>query len=172
MRLIDERGRLLGKVSLLDLGALAIVVAAIVAVLFFPGRQVGSVVQVGGGPTLLVEVDMIVRGVSSRSLEPFQAGQKADLIIRNQPYGQVEVVRVENVSRTVPVVFPDGRVENLPDPEPYRFDLVFTLRGRGQRTENGIVLGNNRVKVGVPLELETFSYNLRGTVMDVRLLQS
>lgn len=115
---------------------------------------------------------MIVRGVSSRSLEPFQAGQKADLIIRNQPYGQVEVVRVENVSRTVPVVFPDGRVENLPDPEPYRFDLVFTLRGRGQQTENGIVLGNNRVKVGVPLELETFGYNLRGTVMDVRLLQS
>lgn len=47
MRLVDERGRLLGKVSLLDLGALAIVVAAIVAVLFFPGRQVGSVVQVG-----------------------------------------------------------------------------------------------------------------------------
>ncbi|PIK89926.1 hypothetical protein SYN65AY6LI_13510 [Synechococcus sp. 65AY6Li] len=172
MRLVDQQGRLLGKVSLLDLGALAIVVAAIVAVLFLPGRQAGSVVQVGGGPTLPVEVDMIVRGVSSRSLEPFQAGQKADLIIRNQPYGQVEVVRVENVSRTVPVVFPDGRVENLPDPEPYRFDLVFTLRGRGQQTENGIVLGNNRVKVGVPLELETFGYNLRGTVMDVRLLQS
>lgn len=50
MRLVDERGRLLGKVSLLDLGALAIVVAAIVAVLFFPGRQVGSVVQVGVAP--------------------------------------------------------------------------------------------------------------------------
>ncbi|MFS8887423.1 DUF4330 domain-containing protein, partial [Synechococcus sp. R55.1] len=41
MRLIDEQGRLLGKVSLLDLGALAIVVVAIVAVLFFPGRQAG-----------------------------------------------------------------------------------------------------------------------------------
>lgn len=47
MRLIDGQGRLLGKVSLLDLGALAIVVAAIVAVLFLPGRQAGSVVQVG-----------------------------------------------------------------------------------------------------------------------------
>ncbi|MFS8825493.1 DUF4330 family protein, partial [Synechococcus sp. R6-6] len=32
--------------------------------------------------------------------------------------------------------------------------------------------GNNRVKIGVPLELETFGYNLRGTVMDVRLPQS
>ncbi len=169
---IDHQGRLFGRVSLLDLGALVIVVVAIAAVLFFPGRQAGSVVQVGGGSPVQVEVDMIVRGVSSRSLDPFQPGQKADLIIRNQPYGQVEVVRVENVTRTVPLVFPDGRVQNLPDPEPYRFDLVLTLQGRGQRTNNGIVLGNNRVKIGVPLELETFDYNLRGTVLEVRLLPS
>lgn len=172
MGVIDEQGRLFGKVSLLDVGALVIVVVAIAAVLFFPGRQAGSVVQVGGGSPVPVEVDMIVRGISSRSLDPFQAGHKADLIIRNQPYGQVEVVRVENVSRTVPMVFPDGRVQNLPDPEAYRLDLVLTLQGRGQRTDSGIVLGNNRVKIGVPLELETFDYNLRGTVMDVRLLQS
>lgn len=170
--MIDNQGRLFGKVSLLDVGALLIVVAAIVAVLFFPGQQASSVVQLGGGSPVLVEVDMIVRGVSSRSMEPFQAGHKANLIIRNQPYGQVEVVRVENVTRTIPMVFPDGRVQNLPDPEPYRLDLVLTLQGRGQRTDNGIVLGNNRVKIGVPLELETFDYNLRGTVMEVRLLQS
>lgn len=169
MAVIDKRGRLFGKVSLLDIAALAVVALAIVAVFLVPGRQAGSVVQVGQGATQTVEVDMIVRGISSRSVDPFEAGSRADLIIRNQPYGQVEVYEIENVTRTVPVVLPDGSIEQLPDPEAYRYDLVLRLRGQGRTTDSGIVLGNNRVKIGVPLELETFDYNLRGTVMAVRI---
>ncbi len=172
MAVVDERGRLFGKISLLDLGAVVVLVVAVVAVLLVPGRQAGSVVQVGQAATQTVEVDMIVRGISSRSMDPFKTGSRADLIIRNQPYGQVEVFEIEDVSRTVPLVFPDGTVEQVPDPEAYRRDLVFRLRGQGRTTESGIVLGNNRVKVGVPLELETFDYNLRGTVMDVRVLST
>ncbi len=168
MRLIDGQGRLWGRISVLDLGALIIIGVAIAAILFFPGQQAGSVVQVGGGESFPIEVDMIVRGVSSRSLEPFQVGEKADLIIRNQPYGQVQVIEVEDVTRQIPVASNDGEIEFVPDPEAYRWDLVITVAGEGQQTESGMVLGNNKVKIGTPLELETFAYALRGTVMDVR----
>lgn len=168
MPVIDRQGRLGGRISVLDLGALVIVGVAIAAILFFPGQQAGSVVQVGGGQTVPVEVDMIVRGVSSRSLQPFQVGEKADLIIRNQPYGQVEVIEVEDVTRQVPVASAEGEVEYVSDPEAYRWDLVITVAGQGQQTESSMVLGNNKVKIGTPLELETFAYALRGTVMDVR----
>jgi hypothetical protein len=170
MAWVDERGRLFGKVSLLDVGAAVVLLVAIVAVLLVPGRQAGSVVQVGQGSAQTIEVDMIVRGISSRSLDSFEAGSQADLIIRNQPYGQVEVYEIEDVTRTVPLMLPDGTVEQFPDPEAYRRDLVLRLRGQGRTTESGVVLGNNRVKIGVPLELETFDYNLRGTVMEVRVV--
>ena len=168
MGVIDGQGRLLGRISVLDLGALVIIGVAIAAILFFPGQQAGSVVQVGRGQTAPIEVDMIVRGVSSRSLDPFQVGEKANLIIRNQPYGQVQVVDVEDVTRQIPVASTAGEIEFVPDPEAYRWDLVITVAGEGQQTESSIVLGNNKVKIGTPLELETFAYSLRGTVMDVR----
>ncbi|MDX2273347.1 MAG: DUF4330 domain-containing protein [Cyanobacteriota bacterium] len=168
MKLIDERGRLLGKVSLLDLGALLIILVAMAGVLFFPGKQASSVVQVGGGESFPVEVDMIVRGISSRSLDPFKTGEKANLIIRNQAYGQVDVIQIEDVSRKIPLVFPDGSVQSVPDPEAYRLDLVITMAGNAQQTKDGLVLGNNKIKIGTPLELETLTYNLRGTIMDIR----
>lgn len=169
MSVIDRQGRLLGRISILDLGALIIAVVAVIAILFSPGQQAGSVVQVGGAPTDRIEVDMIVRGVSSRTLDPIRSGEKADLIIRNQPYGQVDVVGVEDVTRTIPVSVGEGKIEYVTDPEAYRWDLVITVAGPGQKTDSGLVLGNNKVKIGIPLELETLTYNLRGTVMDVRL---
>ncbi len=169
MSLIDQKGRLWGRINVIDLGAVVIIMAALIGIFLLPGKQAGGVVQIGPGETLGVEVDMIARGVSGRSLEPFQQ-PKADLIIRNQPYGQVEVVQVEDVTREIPLVFPDGEVRAFPTPDAYRLDLVFTLRGEGRTTEDGIILGNNKVKIGVPLEIETFDYNIRGTVMDVRVL--
>lgn len=170
MAWIDPKGRVLGKISVLDLGALIILIVAIASVLFFPGKQVGSVVQLGNTPTVPVEVDMIIRGISTRSLDPFVAGGQANLIIRNQTYGQVDVLKVEDVSREIPLVMPDGEIRFIPDPEPFRKDVVMTLQGQGQKTDDSIVLGNNKVKIGMSLELETFDYNIRGTVMEVRLL--
>ena len=170
MAWIDRQGRLWGKVSLLDLGALFIVLVAAIAVFLLPGQRATSVVQVGNAELIPVEVDLISRGISARSLDTFKTGTKANLIIRNQPYGEVEVTKVENVTRTIPLVFPDGTVKNIPDREAYRLDLVVTLSGQGQKTKDGVVLGNNKVKIGVPLEIETFDYDLRGSVMDVRIL--
>ncbi len=166
--MIDQQGRLWGKVSIIDLGALLILLLAVAVVLFLPGQQATSVVQIGQVQPIPVEVDMIARGISARTIDIFQIGSKANLIIRNQPYGQVTVRKVENVSRSVPLVFPDGQVQRIPDPEAYRLDVVLTLAGTGQRTADGVVLGNNKVKIGVPLEIETETYLVRGTVMDVR----
>lgn len=168
MALMDRQGRLLGRISIIDVGALLIVFLALGTIFFLPDRQAGSVVQVGGGPSQRIEVELMVRGISSRTLDPFKEGEKVNLIIRNQPYSQVEILKIENVTRTLPVVFPDGSVKQLPDPEPFRWDLVITLAGEGKSTEDGILLGNNKVKIGTPLELETFTYTLRGSIMSVR----
>ncbi len=168
--MIDQNGRLWGRVSVLDLGAIAVIAAVVIGLFFLPGQQANSVVQVGNATPQMLEVKMIARGVSSESIAPFRDNPQADLIIRNQPYGQVEVIEVEDVTREIPLVFPDGSVQQYPTPDAFRLDLVFTLQGEGQRTDDGYVLGNNKVKIGTPLELETFDYNLRGTVMDVRVL--
>jgi hypothetical protein len=88
MKILDARGRLFGKVSILDLGAALVILLVVVGIFFFPGTS-GSVAQVGA-PTKPVEVDLVVRGLNV--LNPQQlfnqglkAGGKTNIIIRNQP---------------------------------------------------------------------------------------
>jgi hypothetical protein len=170
MPLIDNRGRLFGKVSILDIGAVLVVLVALSAIFFFPGSQSSAVAPIGGQPNQAVEVEVALRGLNVRSLDVFKPGSKANVIIRNQPYGEVEIVNVEDVTTTYPVSLPDGKIEEFTKTA-YFYDVVLTVAGKGMVKNDGVVLGNTKIKTGVPLELETFDYLVRGMVMDVRMLE-
>jgi hypothetical protein len=46
------------------------------------------------------------------------------------------------------------------------------LEGNAQITSNGPVLGNNKIKIGTPIELEGFKYNFTNlNVRDIRILE-
>ncbi|MBE9230075.1 DUF4330 domain-containing protein [Phormidium sp. LEGE 05292] len=173
MKILDSQGRIFGKFSILDLGAAIVILLVIVGIFLFPGTS-GSLAQIGV-PTKPVEVDVVVRGLSIRQpqdlIKDFQTKKKTNIIIRNQPYGQVDVKSVRELPRTVIVPQPDGTVKALPDPRKDSFstDMIITLAGKAQITNNGPVLGNSKLKVGIPLELEGFDYNFNSTVIDVRI---
>lgn len=177
MALLDAKGRLFGKISLLDLGAGLIILGAIVGIFFYPGTS-GSVAQVGV-KTVPVEVDVMTRGLTVRSpealLETFQAGGKLSIVVRNQPYGEVDIKAVQTLPRSVSVPQPDGSVIALPDPRPelnYTVDLLLTLGGDAQVNDSGVVFGNNKVKIGTPIEVEGFNYNFNTSVVEVRILEA
>lgn len=172
MAIVDSKGRLFGKVSILDLGAALVIFLVIVGIFFFPGTT-GSVAQLSG--TKPIEVDVIVRGLSVRDpealIEQFQQQKKTNIIIRNQPHGQVEIKSVQPLPQTVLVPQPDGSIKELPDPRSYSFsaDMLMTLGGKGQITKDGPVLGNSKIKIGTPIELEGMEYNFRASVIGVRI---
>lgn len=172
-KILDSQGRLLGKLSILDVGAAIVILLVVVGIFFFPGTS-GSVAQLGV-TTKPVEVDVVVRGLSIRNpqalIKQFQTNKKTNIIIRNQPYGQVGIKAVKELPRTVIVPQPDGSVKALPDPrkDVFSTDMMITLTGKAQITDNGPVLGNNKIKVGTPLELEGFDYNFNASVIDVRV---
>jgi len=173
MKILDSQGRILGKFSILDLGAALVILLVIVGIFFFPGTS-GSLAQVGV-PTKPVEVDVVVRGLSIRQpqnlLKEFQTKKKTNVIIRNQPYGQVDVKAVRELPRTIIVPQPDGTAKAVLDPrqDNYSTDMLITLTGKAQITKNGPVLGNSKLKVGTPVELEGFDYNFNASVIDVRV---
>ncbi|MDZ4875045.1 MAG: hypothetical protein CLLPBCKN_004441 [Chroococcidiopsis cubana SAG 39.79] len=89
-----------------------------------------------------VEIDVIVRGLSVRDPQQLfeqglKPGGKTNIIIRNQPYGQVGVKAVKQLPRTTLVPQPDGSVKVLPDPREnqYIMDMVVTLEGNAQLTK-------------------------------------
>ncbi|MGL5084104.1 MAG: DUF4330 domain-containing protein [Microcoleaceae cyanobacterium] len=171
MKILDSKGRLFGKLSILDLGAALVMLLVLVGIFFYPGTS-GSVAQVGV-TTKPIEVDVIALGFKGRNPEAWvKQGEKTDLIIRNQPYGQVDIKSVEILPRIIPVAQPDGTVKAQPDPTAdvtLSNNLLLTLVGKGQLTDTGPVLGNIKIKNGTTVELEGDAYNFNATVVDIRV---
>ena len=175
MAILDSKGRLFGKVSLLDIGAGLIILMVVVAVFFYPGTS-GSVAQVGA-VNQDIEVDVMVRGLTVLNPEQFLTDIKTEgttnIIIRNQPYGQVAIKDVQSLPRSTAVPQPDGSIKSLPDPRPelgFTADMLLTLAGSAQITDDGPILGNSKVKIGTPIELEGSTYNFKTSTVAIRIL--
>ncbi|MEL6815571.1 MAG: DUF4330 domain-containing protein [Cyanobacteria bacterium J06598_3] len=175
MAILDSKGRLFGKVSLLDLGAALAIIMVVFGIFFYPGTG-GSVAQVGA-KTQDIEVDVIARGLTVLNPEDFLAklGQTSStkLVVRNKPYGgPVAIKKVQSLPRSVAVPQPDGTVKSYPDPRPelgYTADMLITLGGKAEITADGPVLGVP-VKIGTPIEIEGQEYNFKVSTIAVRIL--
>ncbi|MGB3136749.1 MAG: DUF4330 domain-containing protein, partial [Nodosilinea sp.] len=175
MTLLDSKGRLFGKISILDVAAALIILMVLFGIFLYPGTS-GSVAQVG--TTIQpVEVDVMVRGLTSSDPEGLFASIKnsetTNIIIRNQPYGEVKIKAAQLLPRSTVVPQPDGSVIALPDPRPelnYTIDMLITLEDDAQITDTGPVFGNSKVKVGTQIELDGDLYNFNASTVDVRVL--
>ncbi|NJK28719.1 MAG: DUF4330 domain-containing protein [Acaryochloris sp. SU_5_25] len=168
MAILDSKGRLFGKVNLLDAGAVLIIVLVLAGIFLFPGPS-GTLASSDTN----VEVDVLVLGLKSRdSTTLIKVGDKAKFIIRNQPSGEAKIKKVELLPRTTLAPQADGSVKAVNDPRPeekFSVNMIVTLEGKGQMTENGPVFGGTNIKVGTPVELDGALFNLKPSVIDVRV---
>ena len=174
MAILDSKGRLFGKLSLLDLGAALAIVFVILGIFFYPGAG-GSVAQVGAS-TKNVEVDVMARGLKVLNPEDFLADlaatESTNIIVRNQDYGEIGVKNVVALPRSVAVPQPDGTVKSYPDPRPelgYTADMLITLGGSAI-IKDGVPILSVPVKVGTPIEIDGPRYNFRVSTVAVRIL--
>ncbi|MDY6785679.1 MAG: DUF4330 domain-containing protein [Cyanobacteriota bacterium] len=175
MAILDSKGRLFGKLSLLDLGAALIILAVIFGIFIFPGSS-GSVAQLGT-QTKPIEMDLVVRGLSVLDPDTFlnelNETKETRIIIRNEPRGEIAIKKIEPLKRLVIVPQPDGSVKALPDPRPpeesFSTDFVMTLADEAEITDGEAVIAGEKVKIGTVLELDGQTYNFRGSIMDVRI---
>lgn len=173
MAILDSKGRLFGKVSILDLGAALVILLVVIGIFVFPGTG-GAGAQLSA-TTKPIEVDVLVRGLSV--LDPqalknqFNQQKKTSFIIRNAPSGEVQIKNVKELPRTILVPQPNGSVKELPDPRSnsYSMDMLLTLGGQATITKDGPVLGNNKIKIGTPVQLEGMDYSFNASVIDVRM---
>src|SRR5579883_1990297 len=174
MAILDSKGRLFGKVNILDIGAGLVILLVIFGIFLFPGSS-GSIAQIGA-TTKPIEVDLVVRGLNVREPERLfnqglAKGGKTNVIIRNQPHGAITIKSVQQLPRTVLVTQPDGSVKEILDPKKNNFstDMLLTLQGKAQITNNGPVIGPSKLKVGDTIELEGFNYHFFASVIDLRI---
>ncbi|MGI0480342.1 DUF4330 domain-containing protein [Geminocystis sp. CENA526] len=172
MKIIDSKGRLFGKVNILDLGAITVIVLVLIGIFIVPGPT-GSIAQVGSGASDTIELNVLVRGLSVKNAPEFLNSLKdttVKIIVRNEPSGTLNIESVEELPNYVIASQPDGSVIALPDPRPivaFSTDMLMLTTGKGQMTNDGAVLANQKIKIGTVLELDGSNYNFRGSVIGV-----
>ena len=172
MAILDRQGRLFGKFSILDIGAIATIVIVLLGLLIVPGNSGSSIAQVLTAETKTVQVDMNVRGLSA--VDPMnlvKVGDKVKILIRNQPRGEVTVKKVEISTPKIVAAKADGTPVYFDDPRAVatsQSDLAITLEATAQITNDGAVFASEKVKVGTSIDIEGPRYIIRGSAMAVR----
>ena len=106
--------------------------------------------------------------------EIFKKGDVSFITIRNVPYTKLEIVDVKK-EKMMEMFFNNDRpevpylIDNIAYPN--RFQYKITLKDNAQVTADGAVIGGNKIKIGLPVDLEGFNYRMSGTVSDVRILE-
>ena len=165
------------RFSLVDAGAAAAVLLAAAGVIWSP-KLSGAVARATGG-LVPVTVMVDVRGVAVANADSVitaarEAGKVA-IVIRNQPHGSVAVDQVIPLQRRLSAVMPDGEVVSAPDPNQSTFptlDARFVLQGEGRKGADGVVFGNQNLKIGAPVELEGSNFRVIGSVTGLQVGRS
>ena len=165
----------LPRISWVDLGAGVAVLAAAAGVLWSP-KLTGAVAKATGAlqpVAFSVDIKHTPAADPEALLQRIEERGRTSLVIRNQPHGSVAVKSVARLKREVAVVFPDGQVRSVPDPNDdifTNFDARLVLEGEGQRTSSGgVVVGNQALKIGSHVELEGPTYRIKGMVSGIQL---
>jgi len=164
----------LRSLSVVDAAAVLVVVAAAGGVLWSP--KLSNTVALATGALKPVEVMVDVRNTSAADpdalvREALDAG-RTTLVIRNQPAGTAELVRVDDIRRRLTAVQPDGRVVVADDPNKDFYGMLnarFVLKGDATVSPSGVVMAGTKLKVGTPVELEGRTYRVNGTVSGVTI---
>lgn len=172
MAFLDRQGRLFGKFSILDIGAIATILIVLIGLFIVPGNSGSSIAQMLSAENKTVQVEMNVRGLSATNPQSLiKVGDKVNIIIRNQPRGEVTIKKVDISTPKVVAAKADGTAVYFEDPRALstsQSDLVITLESTARVTNDGVVFGNEKVKVGTSIDIEGSKYIIRGSAMAVR----
>ena len=160
------------SLSVIDTAAAVIAVAAVAGVLWSPKLSNTVARATGSMKTVVVSVDVRNSRVADSAGLIRQAldNGRTNLVIRNQPAGSAELIRVDDISRQLVAVQPDGRVVSAADPNREIqgvLDARFVLRSNATVTPTGVVVAGTKLKIGTPVELDGRLYRLNGVVSGI-----
>jgi hypothetical protein len=162
------------RFGLVDAGAALAVLLAAGGVIWSP-KLSGTIARATGAMqpvTVLVDVRGIPAADPQALIAEARRDGKVSIVIRNQPHGSVAVTDVKALPRRISTLTPGGQVVSAADPNQQVFstlDARFVLQGEGRKGADGVVFGNQNLKIGAPVELEGSSFRVTGSVTGLKL---
>ncbi|RJQ08306.1 MAG: DUF4330 domain-containing protein [Bacillota bacterium] len=157
MKLLDEHGRLFGRVNLVNAVVALVVVAAVAAGAY----KLMVVEDTGVAETGEVIVTFEVRDVRQPSVDAVSVGETVYGFETQIPLGPVVEKRAE--PHLEPVVTADGRV--VMAEVPGHFDLFLVVRGRAAVGPRAISLSGRELKIGIELSVTGRLFSFKSTIV-------
>lgn len=155
--LLDERGRIGGRVNLVDLVAVVLVVA--LAVFLYVSFSTG-------GETATVRATFRISQVRGPTVDQVKEGQEVHDLAGNR-LGVVEKVTV--APSRVEVSTADGGLK-MAESSLY-FDVTVVVEGQGTASSSSVRVGNVPLRVGKWIELVGPAYEIRSQVWGVEVVE-
>ena len=153
MKFIDEKGRLFGKINLIDLLVILLVVAAVLAVIWkLGGNKAAEVIadnKYDAAYTVLVE------DVPAEIAE-YASSQIGASLVNN---GKVMDAKIASVDAPESAVTPGHK------------DLSVTVLGTAVSSGNVYTIGPQEIRVGFEYILKTSEFELTGLISDLSLVK-
>jgi hypothetical protein len=172
MAIIDQKGKFLGLINTFDLLLLISVIAIVIGIIsnLLGYSSLNKKVKAEG----IAQIKVGIRGARVLNPKIFEKHKKVFIIIRNQPHANLDVIDVKVARR--PLIFYDQAIRKPIKVDNFEDNLItdvdITLQGNAQFTNDdppSIVMGGNKVKAGIPVELETLDYKFNGSIIDVKM---
>lgn len=153
--------KIFGVLNIVDITVLLVFAIGLVAVFLIKGGAMSAKGQAMQN-TVPIEIDVLLeeRKISNEK-QIFVSGEKTFLTIRNVPYTALNIVKSAKTAYVQ-----EGKVV------PYTYNFLVTVKDDAVNTEDGPVIGGNKIKIGLPIILEGYDYKLGGVVSDVRVLEN
>ncbi len=165
MKVIDEKGKVFGKINIIDMAIILLVVALFAGVgykLFFQKNN-----GVSEQPTKKekVEVSFLVKGCTPEIKDSIKKGDK--LIVNNQ-LSDAEVTAVEVSNSKTTTVDEKGNLSVAENP--LVVDLKINVNILGDVSEAGVTFNDEMIKVNADFILETMSFYANAKIIEVALV--
>ncbi|MBI2369612.1 MAG: DUF4330 family protein [Deltaproteobacteria bacterium] len=157
-RIIDERGRLFGRVSLVDLlVGLVLVVAVVMAVRAY------RLVPAGRPPTTWIAVTVFAPDVL-KEVEQMMTSHREERNLDGEVIARVERIVQREPTRKLELG-KDGSVRAVEDNRSH--NLLFRLGILAQREADGLFYKSRKVKAGIEIIFEPAEYSVTGKIVAV-----
>jgi hypothetical protein len=167
-------GKFFGKINLIDIVIILAVLLVLTGVIVVKsGKYITSSSKIKEIKPIEFDVATRFYDVTAKR-EIFKKGEKSFLTIRNVPYTALEIVKAQKVRPRVllsnsqnpqkPVIVHDSSF-------PESFCYIVTLKDNAIITPEGPVVGGNKIKIGLPVDIEGYDYRMTGMVSDVRVVK-
>ena len=160
----------LRSLSPIDAVAGVVALAALAGVIWSP-KLTNAVAQATGAVKpvqVSVDVHRLYSADPEQLLNAAREEAALNIVIRNQPAGRVTLVSVDDLTKPLTAVQPDGSVVIADAPSSVLpRHARFVVEANAEIKPSGVVIGGTKLKVGVPIELEGRLYRLNGVVSGV-----